>query len=201
MDTRKFTHHSITDWDWQGGVAGRSLDPTVFISPPSSLRMYYATTYPQYSILCRDLLVRNLPQGEIRMWRKGHRTDVGPACFRNQNALGTANFSPGYSIKLGLPNCQILRDITIIGTLPITVVIDVWEHWRVRWYNSEDGAGNPALAIEIYKEVAGAWVSQIGTFYDTQNKYKDSAINRVGFRTHAAFGSAENYDDTEIWGP
>ncbi len=199
-------HHSIADWDWEQGATNRSLSATQKVSAPTSLRILKPTAGAFYEvILCRFADALLVPQGELRTWQYSSRNIFYFAVFRNQAALGTANYSNCYVWVLDATNATLYRMIngvsTTIGSVACPFTYPLWNHWRTVFWNGENLAGVPALCVNLYKEVTGAWVQQGATLYDTVNQWKDSAINRLGFRAYSENNYPEYWDDTEIWTP
>jgi len=198
-------HHSVADWDFENGATNRSLSATQFVSAPTSLKMISPTWVDTYeTILCRIDTTQCLPQGEIRNWHYKHEQHLDPACFRNQAALGSANHANCYSIYLAGTNCYLGRYIanvlSIRAQTTCQVTIDTWQHWRVVFWNGLNPDLLEALCVSLYREVAGEWVQEGETMYDTDNSFKDSATNRCGFIARF-YAHIQYWDDTEIWGP
>ncbi len=199
-------HHSVIDWDFTAWTE-KSLDPAFYISEPSSLKII-SIDVPAVSrlVLCRVPSTQNLPQGEVRTWQRGTSISWSRLLlFRNQWPLGDAYLDNGYfwmlAGNLAYLRYRVLGAESTIGSFAISQTIATWERWRAVWWNDYDGEGTPALASDLYKWVASAWVQQGTTLYDTNNRWKDSAINRAGFGCAARSGYLYWWDDTEIWGP
>ncbi len=200
------THHSVSDWDFSAGIS-YILDNAFFVSPPSSLKLFGITAPAVLRLnLCRLPDTLNLPEGEVRSWTRYEHAMWPPRLFfRNQTALGSAVYSNTYFWVLQANVAYFARYFLgayrVIGQFAISMNINTWEHWRCVWWNGTTPGHDEAIAVDLYKEVAGLWVQQGSTLYDTDNKWKDSAINRAGI----GFTDRDNYDvwfdDTEIWGP
>ncbi len=199
-------HHTISDWDFERGATNRSLSAARYISAPTSLR-FLEPTSSQFlnNILCRIPATLCLPQGEVRTWVYGYYLAFTVALFRNQAALGSANELNCYQVYLAGTTSRLVRKLG--GVLSFrddstcTSFINTWTHYRVFWYNGETPGGTPALCVDLYREIAGEWVKEGSTLYDTDNSFKDSAINRAGFRARSRNNWPQYWDDTEIWGP
>lgn len=199
-------HHSITDWDFQDELVFCSLSADQFVSPPTSIRMLNPGSAPEFStVLCRIPATQCLPQGEVRTWIYEHTRSQYPACFRNQAPLGTSNFQNCYYVYLTGTTSKLQRlylgaGITVDQSVCQTFA-DTWTHYRVFWYNGKTPADAPALCVDLYREIAGEWVKEGETLYDTNNYFKDSDINRAGFIMFSRLNYPEYLDNTEIWGP
>ncbi|MBA7535023.1 hypothetical protein ES705_27273 [subsurface metagenome] len=199
-------HHSLADWDFQYGALNRSLSADRFISAPTSLRLKRAAGGAWYDmILCRLPATQCLPQGEVRNWFYGYLTAYMPCCFRNQAALGSANHNNCYYIYLPGESSILYRTVDGFGTTRDTSTFHVdsntWTHVRVFWYNGTTPGDAPALCVDLYRDVAGEWIKEGSTLYDTDNSWKDEPVNRAGFYARIASDHPQYWDDTEIWGP
>ncbi|MBA7696219.1 hypothetical protein ES703_104862 [subsurface metagenome] len=200
-------HHTIADWDFRHGALYRSLSATRYISEPTSLKFLNATgSYIWDTVLCRLDSTLCLPQGEVRTWLYPSADWAHhPFSFRNQAALGSSNNSNHYFIELSFNVayliCAVAGDWTIKGSVAVSYSLTEWNRWRIVWYNGETPGEVPALCVDLYKEVAGEWVKQGSTMYDTANRWKDSAVNRCGIEGDSVNNHPEYWDDTEIWGP
>lgn len=198
-------HHTVTDWDWQDGALGRSLYAGTYISPPTCLRLLKDSTRVQEVILCKEANTLVLPEGEFREWHQNYYNTLYPAIFRNQAANGTANWQNQYELLAQATTLFLRRYNGGVGvnkdSTLITPYVDVWKHYRTLWWNGKNGEGTPALCVELYIEEDSVWVKQGSTLYDVDNYWKDSAINRCGFRSYFGYTHPEYFDDAEIWGP
>lgn len=199
-------HHTVVDWDYSANIT-KSLDATTFVSSPSSLRMTTVVAGTQYTqILSRIAATQCIAQGEVRSWVK-NLTEMEAARFhfRNQAALGSANLTNTYFWVIFRLTFQLLRviagvQVSIGSFSPVGWVNYAWNHARIIYWNGLNLSGNPALCSEAYLEIAGVWVKQGTTLYDTANQWKDSAINRSGIGGQVTSDQRLNFDDTEIWG-
>lgn len=199
-------HHTVSDWDITAGVI-KVLDTVQKVSPPSSLKLGFQAPPPTIgNILCRIAATQCIAQGEVRTWnRQNYETNVRSMLFRNQSALGTPTILNTYLWSWIWSTASLARYIAgvgvTIGNVSITGwVNNQWNHVRCVYWNGLNELGNPALVTQFFLEIAGAWVQQGATLYDTANQWKDSATNRSGL---SATVSGYNlwFDDTEIWGP
>ena len=198
-------HHSVIDWDSELGSQYRSLDSTVYVSPPSSLHFVGGTPWKSACTLCRHSATLCLPQGEVRTWWRSNQTYDCAVTFRNQAPLGSATIINSYRTYSQSPYINVYRTVSggslLLAQLPYEFSENVWYHQRVVWWNGQNPVGEDALCIIVYMEIDGEW-SKIGdTVYDTDNMWKDSDVNRVGLM--AWFGVLRDrwFDDTEIWAP
>ena len=198
------TWTSIDDWDFEQGNY-RFLSDEKFISPPTSLKLYDPSIASSDTVLCRDPDTLCLPQGEVRTWHFCEVVTTFPSVFRNQSPLDTSTYDNGYYICVyaGTVRFGYYHDGVnhVLHEESYAVPYNQWNHWRTIWLNGVNGEGNPALCVSVYLEIEGEWEQIVPTFYDTQNRWKDSEINRCGFRHNIQAGKPAYIDDTEIWGP
>ena len=205
MKMAKITHKSLVDWDFSAGTE-KALDSTIFVSPPSSLRIY-STIYASNlrNVLCRVPATQCIAQGELRTWfRTNNNARAMRLMFRNQAALDSATNENTYAVKFESLQVSYERWVagagTIIGGVAGFIEDDIWYHLRIIYWSGVDLEGTPALNIELYREVDAAWVKQGDTIFDTQDKWKDSEINRSGLHADTYRDRIFYWDDTEIWG-
>ncbi len=198
-------HHSLTDWDFRSGDTYRSLSSVFFISAPTSLKIDIPGAADVEAFLCRIPATQCLPQGEVRTWVRRNTPTYSVALFRNQAPLGSANHDNSYMLTLTYSKARLYRRIAGVsssrGVTPCYTPINEWIHCTVFWYNGKTPGDVPALCVDLYREIAGEWVKEGETIYDTANTWKDSAINRAGLDGIAQLNFPVYYDDTEIWGP
>lgn len=199
-------HHTLADWDFQYGSTNRSLSAETFVSSPTSLRfMKYGAGAWNAAVLCRIPATLLLPQGEVRTWVYGYDALKVVALFRNQAALGSANYTNTYGLAVSNTTSTLIRYIggaySVRDSSTFTGFINQWFHTRVFFYNGKTPGDAPALCVDVYREITGQWVKQGDTLYDTANSWKDSGINRAGFRGYSLYNHKQYWDDTEIWGP
>ena len=201
----KIGHHTLADWDFQYGAAGRSLDDTFYISAPTSLKMVSPDGVVRSSILCRIPGTLVLPQGEVRTWVRSGGRSYSLCVFRSQDPLGSATWLNLYQIWLTYNVAVLHRFVGGVQTFPdstecYTCAFE-WNHYRAFWYNGFTPGETPALCVDLYREIAGEWSKMGDTMYDTVNMFKDSEINRCGISSLVGNGLINWFDDTEIWGP
>lgn len=199
-------HHSISDWDFRYGATYRSLSTDYFVSPPTSLKIYKPSPGAVIETLyCRVASTLLLPEGELRTWARTGYTTNRIFMFRSQAPLGSGSDLNCYAVRLASTSWRLSRVIAggwvTVGEQPAVHSGTVMEHWRIVWWNGIDGGGNPALAVDCYKESVGVWVQQGLTIYDPWNQWKNSAINRCGLSCQTVLNIPVYFDDTEIWGP
>ncbi|MBA7569784.1 hypothetical protein ES708_11525 [subsurface metagenome] len=199
-------HHSVADWDFEAGTAYQ-LFSEFFHSEPSCLRVYQLNgSEERPSILCRVPETLVLPQGEVRtFWWTDNLTRDAWLLFRNQHALGGADHDNTYLWSLTGNWATLSRweagVSTLIGSFVISITYNGWFHWRTAFWNGTSPDHNPALCVNLYKEVAAEWIQQGETLYDEVNKWADSEINRVGIGCWVSSDTNKYFDDTEIWAP
>ncbi|MBA7535517.1 hypothetical protein ES705_27775 [subsurface metagenome] len=199
-------HHSVSDWDFEFGADNRSLSPTQFVSAPTSLLFKKpASGVWMPVILCRHAPTLVLPEGEVRTWVHSYYPHVHPAIFRNQAALNSANSQNCYEIYITETHTYLHRYIagglSVRASTTGIVSDNQWWHYRTVFWNGETPGHEDALCVNVFREVDSAWVQMGGTLYDTSNYWKDSVINRAGFRARSFYDRQQYWDDTEIWGP
>lgn len=200
-------HHTLADWDFEKGAEYRSLASDFYVSSPTSLKLSRGVGTGAWvgAVLCRIPATLVLPQGEVRTWVRRSAGASAPCIFRNQAALGSANWLNCYMIYLGANIAGLYRVLSgvllQVDSTSCSTFIGSWTHYRFFWYNGKTPGEVPALCVDIYRDIAGEWVKQGSTMYHTLNLWKDSAINRCGFRPVLSPDQAVWYDDTEIWGP
>lgn len=205
MKKIKTNHHTVADWDFTPGTH-RELSDALCISPPTSLLIRQTngdTARP--AILCRIAETLCIAQGEVRTWHwTWNYTRDFRLPFRNQHPLGGASYSNCYNWRITGAWAYLFRTIadadTLIGQFTVSWPQSEWNHWRTVYWNGADPAGNPALCVQLFREVAGEWVQQGETLYDTQNQWADSEINRSGIGCWTDAAAGHYFDDTEIWG-
>ena len=203
--TKNPTHHSVVDWDFTAGTC-KSLYAPIHVSAPTSLLIQQTngcTARP--AILCRIAETLCIAQGEVRTWHyTWNQTRDFRLPFRNQHALGGADFDNTYYWGITGAWAYLYRVIAgvpvEIGHFAVSFANTTWTHWRTVYWNGADPEENPALAVQLFKEVEGEWVQQGVTLYDTQNQWADSEINRSGIGCWTDATAAHLFDDTEIWG-
>lgn len=205
MPKFEFLHHSISDWDFTLGAIGHSLSPTYYISAPTSLKLNYPSGFGYILAICRIAATQLLPQGELRTW---FRTSVYYGeifVFRSQQPLGSAVRNNCYVVIWNHYSIMLTRYVSgspvVIGTWICTQTANIWEHFRLVWWNGQTPGGVDALAVDLYKELAGSWVKEGNTLYDTSNYWKNSTINRCGLSSYTSADYPNYHDDSEIWGP
>lgn len=201
----KIGHHTIADWDFEKGSQYRSLAGDYYISEPTSLKFSGLVGAFSSVVLCRIPETLVLPQGEFRHWKRGAQYGLALIVFRNQAALGSADYQNMYYVSFAATVATLRRIINgsgvTIGSTSFPTSLNTWEHFRVVYYNGHTPAEAEALCVDLYKEIAGEWVKQGSTLYDTTNKWKDSSINRSGFWCSMTYGNFLWLDDSEVWGP
>ena len=196
---------SLSDWDFMHGDTYRSLSPDRYISEPTSLKYSGAPGLWTSLFLCRIPSTLCLPQGEIRCHFYDNLRARAIVAFRHQAPLGSAdeqNFYWVWFTDIGEARLFLHRGGSGVQRDSTEFIFNLneWNHLRVSWYNGKTPAEEDALCVDIYREVAGEWIKQGSTMYDTLNNWKDSDVNRCGFRLTMAPDHIIYFDDTEIWG-
>jgi len=198
-------HHSLSDFDWQYGASFRSLDPAWYTSSPTSLKIAGAITGTQMAWLLRTAPTQALSQGRIdSSMKRGINAQPG-FCFRNQRALGGADWQNCYVlVGYGL-TWQLQRWVggayTAVGTTGTCLVNGESGAFRVDFWNGENLAGTPALCVALYRSILAVWTLDGPILYDTTNKWNGNPVNRVGLFTSSAASNYLWFDDTNFWIP
>ncbi len=201
----KFEHHSVSDWDFQAGTPF-ILSTGRYVSPPSSLYLYgVASPTVNRAILCRLPSCQVVAQGEVRCWFRSDNVGLGQELyFRNQAALGTANYNNGYEMSIRGTWAYFYYVLGgtghLLDAIAITRAQNTWSGWRVVFWNGIQPPTTPALAVDLYEKVGGIWVKRGHTIYDTNNRWAASGINRLGIGCNEYRNQAYWHDDTELWG-
>ncbi len=199
-------HHSVSDWD-KNADATYMLDTAQFVSAPKSLRISGpGSTSPDTAFLCRIADTLNLPQGRLSTHLRCEDTDIMiHIYFRLQSALGIVFLQNGYRIRyLGdsIALHKIIGDTpTPIGYFAVVTNINTWYHDRWTWWNGRNPDAEEALTVMMERYIAGEWVQQDDWLYDTENRWKDSDINRCGIGGYEFLGKWTWFDDTLIYAP
>lgn len=196
---------ALSDWDWGFSSSYRSLSSVWKISSPTSLKLTGPIPAADYAVLCRKDNVLNVPEGEIRTWFNRVSSEQLNVFFRNQSALGVANYQNSYYLYglAGVWNLErwVNNVKTTIGTFGVNIPVGEVRHVRFVWWNGENLQGTPCLSLAAFMENGqGEWELQ-ATIYDTVNQWKDSDINRCGCSAKVATAQYCYLDDTEIWIP
>ena len=200
------SHHTLTDWDFTPSMY-RGLTTTQYVSPPSSLLLQVIAGTPNRGyVICREASVLCLPQAEFRTWaRRTGGTVFWSMIFRNQAPVGSASVANTYEWRITNQYSYLFKTISgveeLLATIGHTWTANVWHHFKTIFWNGTDPLGTPALCVQIFEEVAGAWTQYGDTIYDTDNEWKDSATNRLGIGADVHTVYKYYIDDTEIWGP
>lgn len=177
----KHPHQSVADWDflylsdWSAYTRWR-LDIVNYISAPSSLLFQPFPLDAQQYALHKFLTIQDLKAGSIRGWGRKQFAGVGLAY---------------YYIGVTGPTSQGIR-------LSATSLTLVWRRFRYDWWQGFDLTNEPATLIDAYNWDGSIWVY-------TSRRYEPPMtgnVNRVGVGcTTQSLGSAQWFDDTEIWRP
>ena len=207
MDKLKLIHHSLADWEFEPNhryyiTADYSISsPSSLATPTPAGANYYYYCYLKYE------LAHNVPNGRfIAYFRQQEAWLLFRIFFRQQTPLHHLGNQNGYVLIYapGDPGVQIFRYIaavqTYIGHINVPLYDrNTWRKLKFDFYQYITGAPMTTLRIEIFQEIAGAWVSQ-GYVEDGVNAFANSPENRIGF---ALWGPDPPYpsliDDIEIW--
>lgn len=201
------SHHSVSDWD-KNPDATYTLDTGQYVSPPSSLRLSGpGSTNPDTAFICRTIETRNLPQGQlVTSWRSTFIDSDVMLYFRCQSALGIVFLQNTYRIRYiegSIALHRIVGDVKYaVGYWAADTDINTWWRDRFTWWNGRNLDGEDALTVMMERYIDPDWIQIDNWIYDTNNRWKDSDLNRVaiGGYEHAG-GNFTWFDDTEIWAP
>lgn len=188
-------HHSFADWDFED--VGWSLDEDIYHDAPPSL---VGTAHPV--ALIKNATTGALSNGRLIVWvRTNNVVSQGSFWFRNQAVDGGADEEDGYRILL-LENSILFYYAlgggdTLIDTKAHTwgYLADTWYKIRLTWWTSVD-----RIYVRVERWTGTEWITlgdEADTdFEDTNDRWKDAAVNRCGFSL-----TTSNYrDDVEVWG-
>ena len=198
---------AVSDWDFFLPTAVKTLDATIKVSTPTSLKIAYTSGAVHHvGCLSRLAAVQNVPQGQIVCWLRRGANPCGLGfIFRNQSALGAPDAVNMYYGMFNGSSTLFYRRVnsaeTSVGGIIGGWTDYTWGRLRLTWWNGENLSGVSALCIRIERDDGVDIWTNLGTIYDTVNQWKDSSINRVGLDMFGG-GTQYNYwDDTEIWTP
>lgn len=201
----KITHHTLADWDFEHGASQRELSAAQYVSAPTSLLFSGLGPGFHTRVLCRIPGTLVLPQGELRTWVWPTNSFFLLFIFRSQTVLGTANRLNCYSIQIWANVARLTVWINgieyVIAATTCHYFLDEWTHYRIFWYIGKTPGDEDALCVDLYYEVAGEWVKEGNTMYDTNDRWADSDKNRCGLNVYLVPWDYQYFDDTEIWGP
>ena len=179
-------HRSTSDWDFQNPTW--ELDPTRYVSSPSSLSVWGASALPNpWAILCKAADTIVIDQGRIVSWlQKDNWVRGNPwFFFRAQAAVGTATPNNAYAIIYTIDNIY-WRYVFADGSYTDIVIWEypqpVAEWWkdRVTWWNGKNLQNEDATVCRVERLGDAGWAAIGDDAYDTNERNKGSAINRVG---------------------
>lgn len=192
--------------DWDFSATNWILDVSQYVSPPSSLRIASTGLVPIGQVaLCKKADSLCLPQGRIVTYLR-----TSPACypnihFRNQAANGSADPLNDYNLFGTVGTFRFYRvvagvDTTLDNWGAAWFTANTWHLLRLSWWTAYDTQNVKSLAMRLERFFEGEWVID-RTYYDTENLWADSDVNRVGVgsRRHPTYYCW--FDDTEIWKP
>jgi hypothetical protein len=205
--THKLVHHSVSDWDFR--YTTWLLDTTQYVSPLTSLRLWY-TSAQYFSVLLKAAGCTVIDQGRlVGQIRRYNATTSRPGFFfRAQAPVGTSTPNNSYFVHF-LPTTWSWSYIdaggatTSLGTPLLATAVDTWYLRRISWWNGKDLMNNDATVLRLEQWDGAAWVQVGDDLYDTNQRNKGSAINRpgVGALTGTAATILAWHDDTELWIP
>jgi hypothetical protein len=202
-------HHSTSDWNFSS--TDYSLDTSIYISPPSSLRFSYVWVY---ALLKQSVAGGPIPEGMIETYarfRYGPAADWYLFIFRNQAADGSANLNNTYMLNLyfttsgaGQPYNIARFYVVVNGTftkieeksISPAIYPDTWYLLRCKFWVY---GGVLMVAFEYFD--GSDWVKLCGDFSHSGNRWATSSINRVGIGSAYPSDSPRYswFDNTRIY--
>jgi len=193
-------HHSVADWNFSS--TNYTLDTSIYISPPSSLRFNYVNIY---ALLKQSSVGGPIPEGMIESYvrfKAGTISDCFLFLFRNQAPDGSANTNNTYSIFLRAPFDKAALRVVINGTgtnietKSISPVInpDTWYLLRCKFWVYDNVL---MVAFEYFD--GSEWVKLCGDFSDPNNRWATSSVNRVGIGSIYTTTYYSWFDNTRIF--
>jgi hypothetical protein len=201
------SHHSTSDWNFYNTW---TLDTSVYISAPSSLRLGNSNSLALLKHSVSGLITEGRIVDNIRFYRSRYTTNYPTYAFRADAADGGADYASGYCITLKGSNitydapfdlaafCYGSRaspQVILAQSINPTLAQNTWYKLRVTWWVS---AGVLMVRLEYFDGTD--WIKLCNDWADVNNRYATNSIQRCGV------GAAQNYsptytwhDDTEIW--
>jgi len=201
-------HTAAVDWDHRYDVW--SLDDTVYVSEPKSLKWPQSTVAGEERVsLCKHEGTTALNQGRV-VTQLRHNSIYGfnMVFFRNQAAVGTATITNTYWVSFVSQYTSVYFFKSVGGTYTLiaskpygggfTYPAGVWRKIRVTWWET---GGVLYVRLEWWND--SEWVNICDDVYDPDNLWSGSAVNRCGVGAGVTSVGAYIcwFDDTEIWGP
>jgi hypothetical protein len=201
-------HFSVADWNFYN--TNYTLDTSIYISEPSSLRI----NDPNNLCLLKQASAgAPIPEGIIESYI---RYDGGAYAlwrvflFRNQAPDGQANMNNCYSILLdysatgsGVPFNYARFQYVSGGTaydierksISPSIYPNTWYLLRVKFWVYDNVL---MVAFEYFD--GSNWVKLCGDFSDPNNRWATSSVNRVGLKGSQTYGyNRVWYDNTRIF--
>jgi hypothetical protein len=201
------SHHSTSDWDF---YSSWTLDTSVYISAPSSLKLTYVTSLALLKHSVSGLITEGRIVDNIRFYRTRTTSTYPTYVFRANAADGGADYSAGYCIVLkgsDVSNDAPLNRATLCygsRSSPTEILAqsinpalaqNTWYKLRVTWWVS---AGVLMVRLEYFDGTD--WVKLCSDWADTNNRYATNSIQRCGVGAAQCISPYYTWhDDTEIW--
>jgi hypothetical protein len=188
----------VADWDKE--FSYWSLDTSVKVSDPSSIRIYNLTGDYFHAFLSRDASAQNVRDGMMIGYCLYSSSTGGFGFnFRNQAALGAANHNNCYlwyyyAYEHALRLYRVVNGgFTLLRSVSLSLSADTWYKFRTSWW-SDPGLGG--LVIRLERWDGSNWVKVFDDYVDSGDYWKDSSVNRCG---PLGYRSGGYHDDTEIY--
>jgi len=196
----------VEDWDFSN--AYWTLDTGIYVSPPSSLKIWNGCL-----VLCKATGTLNITDGRIVSYIKcgGDWGDSGVdfrIVFRNGSSPGSATGTNTYLLSFdGKYSRIILRRVVngstsdIVTKYPYSdvkdaVMLSSWNKWRCTWWTDPTSL---SLIVRVEVMINEMWTKICDDLIDSANYFSTPDTRRCGFHRHWYTSVATWYDDTEIW--
>lgn len=195
--------------DWNYSAAFWTLDTSIYVSSPSSIRWYTEPTYNRVSLL-KHAVSGVIREGRIETWFRRNSNFCYPVwIFRSQEPDGTAQCHNCYIVRADSSQALwfYMNDAegyeVVASNIPLGITIDVgtWYRFRISWFESYNLLNEPSTALQIERWTGSEWVACSGVYYDANRRFESSSINRVGVGISGGTTGAYYvwHDDTAIY--
>jgi len=200
-------HFSLADWYFTPGV-GWMTDNTQYVSPPTAVTIYQASTTQRRRIYLGDTLGLCIPEGRLatyhRYFSNSYKTMV--LTWRCQSYTDIEMSDNSYYCRLFGDTYRIAKKVAgtetvfVLGDLPYARQIQTWERFRISWWLALNEEFSTVLRMLLEQEHDGEWV-ELPLATDTTPSWSESETNRVGIHiaSRGFPGSQTHLDDTEVW--
>jgi len=210
----------LDDWDlYTEGDASWDIDPTFYVSPPSSIKLSIPENSKLY-LICKHSDTLNIKEGRIVFNVAGINRDnyanIGIS-FRNTSPVGSPSIDNTYFILVQWDyyTGDTWIDRTLFGKVingtrnwldifnEVKVTRDkAWSKVRITWWNDPNW-NMIVIRWETFDSEKNEWVQGFPDITDPENSFLDSDYARVGVgaEPHGSANYGLFYDDVEVWVP